>query len=109
MIINTKSYWLVYNIVSGLVLKVRPPLNTEPLQAILNYVLICFFALQATNAGARGDYDSVRSNNNLSYGCTVGAIVGAVVGVGSLFGIVFGLSSSSSRTSSCYYSSRYYC
>ncbi|XP_064407026.1 cell death-inducing p53-target protein 1 homolog [Halichondria panicea] len=67
------------------------------------------FASSATNAGARGDYDSVRSNNNLSYGCTVGAIVGAVVGVGSLFGIVFGLSSSSSRTSSCYYSSRYYC
>ena len=49
------------------------------------------FTMQATSAGFRGDQESVRSNNNLSYGATVASIVSSVIGVGIFLGLVFGI------------------
>ncbi len=47
--------------------------------------------MQATSAGFRGDHETVRSNNNLSYSASIGAIISGVVGLGMLFGLVFGV------------------
>ncbi|XP_064390765.1 uncharacterized protein LOC135338522 isoform X2 [Halichondria panicea] len=63
------------------------------------------FANSATSAGIHGNLEGVRSNNHLSYGCTIGAIVGAVVGVGAIVGLVFGLTT---NRNTCYYN-YYYC
>ena len=60
-------------------------------QHTMNSPLNLELSVQATSAGVRGDREGVRSNNNLSYGCTIGAIVSGVVGVGAMCGIVFGI------------------
>ena len=44
---------------------------------------------QANSAGANGDYDTAKSNNNLSIGCSIGSAVSAVVGVVILIGIAY--------------------
>ena len=43
-------------------------------------------------AGARGDLEIAKTNNNISLACSVGSIVNTVVGIG-----VLGISNSNSR------------
>ena len=45
--------------------------------------------MQANSAGASGDFNTARSQNNLSIGCTVTGAVSTVVGVGVIIGIFY--------------------
>lgn len=53
--------------------------------------------LQANSAGANGNLESARSQNNLSIGCTVTGAVSTVVGIGVIIGIIFASAASSSQ------------
>lgn len=47
--------------------------------------------MQASSAGANGDYESAKSQNAISIGCTVTGLVSSIIGIGILFGILFGV------------------
>lgn len=49
------------------------------------------YFMQASSAGASGDYESAKSQNTLSIGCTIAGLVSSIVGIGILFGILFGV------------------
>lgn len=53
---------------------------------ILSFILNYF---QASSAGARGDYDTAKSNSNASIGCSITGGVSSVVGIAILIGIAF--------------------
>ena len=47
--------------------------------------------VQANSAGASGDFDNARSQNNISIGCSIAGAVSTVVGIGVIVGVVYGI------------------
>ena len=44
--------------------------------------------MQASSAGASGDFETAKSNNTASIGCSIAGAVSTVVGIGVLIGII---------------------
>ena len=49
------------------------------------------YCMQASSAGANGNYESAKSQNAISIGCTVTGLVSSIVGIGIFLGILFGV------------------
>ena len=47
--------------------------------------------MQASSAGGSGDYDTAKTQNSLSVGCTIGGLVSSFVGVAIFFALIFGV------------------
>ena len=63
----------------------------EKLMNIIMYMYsVCYIiVMQANSAGASGDFNTARSQNNLSIGCTITGAVSTVVGIGVIIGIIY--------------------
>ena len=98
---SASSTWWVWSIKVGVVAKIFARTSRAYIQTTLYKVLAtglnmymqvtvyAIIVMQANSAGASGDFNTARSQNNISIGCTITGAVSTVVGLGVIIGIIY--------------------